>query len=45
MLKRQCELEEICREVHMDVDSNAARQSLVDLIDSGTVQILLKYVD
>ncbi|VVB02637.1 unnamed protein product [Arabis nemorensis] len=35
VLKRQCELEEICREVHMDVDSNAARQSLVDLIDSG----------
>ncbi|CAH2058792.1 unnamed protein product [Thlaspi arvense] len=35
VLKRQCELEEICREVHMDVNSDAARQSLLDLIDSG----------
>lgn len=41
MLKRRCELEEVCREGHMDVNSDAARQSLVDLIDSGTIQILL----
>ncbi|KAH0856482.1 hypothetical protein HID58_084743 [Brassica napus] len=41
VLKRRCELEEVCREGHMDVNSDAARQSLVDLIDSGTIQILL----
>ncbi|XP_024003963.1 65-kDa microtubule-associated protein 5 [Eutrema salsugineum] len=35
VFKRQCELEEICREVHMDVNSDAAKQSLVELIDSG----------
>ncbi|CAH8392937.1 unnamed protein product [Eruca vesicaria subsp. sativa] len=36
VLKRRCELEEVCRKGHMDVNSDAARQSLVDLIDSGS---------
>ncbi|CAN8317167.1 unnamed protein product [Cochlearia groenlandica] len=35
VFKRQCELEEICREVLMDVQSEAARQNLLNLIDSG----------
>lgn len=35
VFKRQNELEEIYRVVHMDVDSGAARQILNDLIDSG----------
>ncbi|KAJ0259564.1 65-kDa microtubule-associated protein 5 [Hirschfeldia incana] len=39
VLKRHCELEEICREVHMDFNSNAARQSLMDLIDSGDADL------
>uniref|UniRef100_A0A0D3C509 65-kDa microtubule-associated protein 5 n=1 Tax=Brassica oleracea var. oleracea TaxID=109376 RepID=A0A0D3C509_BRAOL len=36
VLKRHYELEEICREVHMDFNSDAARQSLIDVIDSVT---------
>ncbi|CAN7137903.1 unnamed protein product [Brassica rapa subsp. narinosa] len=36
VLKRHCELEEICREVHMDFNSDAGRQSLIDVIDSVT---------
>ncbi|KAL0740234.1 hypothetical protein Bca4012_081747 [Brassica carinata] len=39
VLKRHCELEEICREVHMDFNSDAARQSLLDLIDSGNADL------
>jgi len=35
VLKRQSELEEIYRGVHMDVDSDAARQILISLIESG----------
>lgn len=35
VFKRQNELEEIYRGVHMDVDSDAARQILSRLIDSG----------
>lgn len=35
VFKRQNELEEIYRGVHMDVDSDAARQILSSLIDSG----------
>ncbi|KAG7569677.1 hypothetical protein ISN45_Aa04g023680 [Arabidopsis thaliana x Arabidopsis arenosa] len=35
VFKRQCELEEICRGNHMDINSDAARKSLVDLIESG----------
>lgn len=35
MFKRQNELEEIYRGVHMDVDSDAARQILISLIESG----------
>ena len=36
VFKRQNELEEIYRGVHMDVDSEAARQILSNLIDSGS---------
>ncbi|OWM87282.1 hypothetical protein CDL15_Pgr022389 [Punica granatum] len=39
VMKRQNELEEIYREVHMDVDSDSARQILISLIDSGTVEL------
>ncbi|VYS54882.1 unnamed protein product [Arabidopsis thaliana] len=35
VFKRQCELEEICRGNHMDINSDAARKSLVELIESG----------
>ncbi|XP_023639643.1 65-kDa microtubule-associated protein 5 [Capsella rubella] len=35
VFKRQCELEEICRGNHMDINSDAARKSLVNLIESG----------
>ncbi|KAI4370473.1 hypothetical protein MLD38_018825 [Melastoma candidum] len=37
VFKRQNELEEIYREVHMDVDSNAARQILLGLMESENV--------
>ena len=36
VFKRQNELEEIYRGVHMDVDSDAAQQILTNLIDSGS---------
>ncbi|XP_013745117.2 65-kDa microtubule-associated protein 5-like [Brassica napus] len=39
VLKRHCELEEICREVHMDFNSDAARQSLINLIGSGDADL------
>ncbi|XP_042489041.1 65-kDa microtubule-associated protein 5 isoform X2 [Macadamia integrifolia] len=39
ILKKQNELEEICREVHLDVDSDSARQILMSLIDSGNVDL------
>ena len=39
VFKRQNELEEIYRGVHMDVDSEAARQILTSLIESGTKTI------
>ncbi|XP_044460757.1 65-kDa microtubule-associated protein 5 [Mangifera indica] len=39
VFKRQNELEEIYRGVHMDVDSDAARQILMSLIDSGNVDL------
>jgi len=42
VFKRQCELEEICRGNHMDINSDAARKSLVELIESGTIHILLE---
>lgn len=35
VFKRQNELEEIYRGVHMDVDSEAARQILTSRIESG----------
>jgi Ase1/PRC1/MAP65 family protein len=35
VLKKQDELEEIYREVHMDIECDAERQILIDLIDSG----------
>ncbi|GMY22873.1 65-kDa microtubule-associated protein 5 isoform X1 [Fagus crenata] len=39
VFKRQNELEEIYRGAHMDVDSEAARQILINLIDSGNVDL------
>ncbi|KAB1226674.1 65-kDa microtubule-associated protein 5 [Morella rubra] len=39
VFKRQNELEEIYRGVHMDVDSDAACQILASLIDSGNVDL------
>ncbi|KAF3341389.1 microtubule-associated protein 5-like protein [Carex littledalei] len=39
VLKKQDELEEIYRGVHMDIESDAERQILIDLIDSGSVDI------
>ncbi|XP_065867278.1 65-kDa microtubule-associated protein 5 [Euphorbia lathyris] len=39
IFKRQNELEEIYRGVHMDVDSEAARQILAGLIESGNVDL------
>jgi len=41
VFKRQNELEAIYRGVHMDVDSESARQILTSLIESGTNTILL----
>ena len=35
IFKRQAELEEIYRGVHMDIDGDAARKTLTSLIDSG----------
>lgn len=40
VFKRQHELEEIYKGVHMDVDSDAARQILISLIDSGVYTVL-----
>ncbi|XP_077242637.1 65-kDa microtubule-associated protein 5-like [Tasmannia lanceolata] len=39
VLKKQNELEEIYRGVHVDVDSDTARQILLRLIDSGNVDL------
>ncbi|KAK6271342.1 hypothetical protein POUND7_008440 [Theobroma cacao] len=39
VFKRQNELEEIYRGVHMDVNSDAARQLLINLIESGDVNL------
>ncbi|KAK6233636.1 hypothetical protein QUC31_006042 [Theobroma cacao] len=39
VFKRQNELEEIYRGVHMDVNSDAARQLLINLIESGDVDL------
>uniref|UniRef100_A0A5B7A2X2 Putative microtubule-associated protein 5 isoform X1 n=1 Tax=Davidia involucrata TaxID=16924 RepID=A0A5B7A2X2_DAVIN len=39
VLKRQNELEEIYRGVHMDVDSETARHILISLMDSGNVDL------
>ncbi|KAG6628390.1 65-kDa microtubule-associated protein 5-like [Carya illinoinensis] len=39
VFKRQNELEEIYRGVHIDVDGDAARQILISLIDSGNVDL------
>lgn len=38
VLKRQNELEEIYRGVHIDVNSDAARQILINLIESGSTK-------
>ncbi|KAK6119185.1 hypothetical protein DH2020_047079 [Rehmannia glutinosa] len=39
IFKRQSELEEIYKGVHMDVDSDKARQILITLMESGSVDI------
>ncbi|XP_057977582.1 65-kDa microtubule-associated protein 5 isoform X2 [Malania oleifera] len=39
VLKRQNELEEIYRSVHVDVDSETAQQILISLIESGNVDL------
>ncbi|GFS33371.1 microtubule-associated protein 65-5 [Actinidia rufa] len=39
VFKRQNELEEIYRGVHMDVDSDTARQILIGLMESGNVNL------
>ncbi|CAI0421042.1 unnamed protein product [Linum tenue] len=39
VLKRQNELEAIYRDVHMDIDTDAARQTLINLIESGNVEL------
>lgn len=36
VMKRQNELEEIYRGVHMDLDSDSGRKILISLIDSGS---------
>ncbi|CAN1343858.1 65-kDa microtubule-associated protein 5 [Linum perenne] len=47
VLKRQNELEAIYRDVHLDIDSDAARQMLISLIESGNVELsdLLSRID
>lgn len=37
VFKKQNELEDIYRGVHMDVDSETARQILISIMDSGTI--------
>ncbi|PIN14063.1 hypothetical protein CDL12_13300 [Handroanthus impetiginosus] len=39
IFKRQAELEEIYKGVHMDVDSDKARQILISLIESGSIDL------
>ncbi|CAI0421332.1 unnamed protein product [Linum tenue] len=39
VLKRQNELEAIYRDVHMDIDTDGARQTLINLIESGNVEL------
>lgn len=39
IFKRQNELEEIYKGVHMDVNSDAARQILLNLIESGSTKL------
>ncbi|EOY19594.1 Uncharacterized protein TCM_044736 [Theobroma cacao] len=39
VFKRQNELEEIYRGVHMDVNSDAARQLLINLLESGSAKL------
>jgi len=41
VLKRQTELEEIYKGAHVDFDSDGARRILIDLIDSGIVELKL----
>ncbi|KAK7317386.1 hypothetical protein RJT34_01559 [Clitoria ternatea] len=47
VFKRQNELEEIYRGVHMDVDSEAAREILISIIESGNIDLsdLLQSMD
>ena len=39
VFKRQNELEEIYKGVHMDANSDAARQILINLIESGSTKL------
>ncbi|GFP93936.1 65-kda microtubule-associated protein 5 [Phtheirospermum japonicum] len=39
IFRRQSELEEICKAVHMDVDSDQARQILISLMESGSIDL------
>ncbi|CAI0548864.1 unnamed protein product, partial [Linum tenue] len=39
VLKRQNELEAIYIDVHMEIDADAARQTLINLIESGNVEL------
>ncbi|GAB2239963.1 hypothetical protein Droror1_Dr00020481 [Drosera rotundifolia] len=47
VLKRQTELEEIYKEVHMEIDGGSAREILTSLIESGTMNLsdLLSHMD
>ncbi|CAN0862662.1 65-kDa microtubule-associated protein 5 [Linum grandiflorum] len=47
VLKRQNELEAIYRDVHVDIDSDAAREMLISLIESGNTELsdLLSSID
>ncbi|CAN6443456.1 unnamed protein product [Victoria cruziana] len=39
ILKKQYELEQVYRNAHMDVDTESARQILISIIDSGSVNL------
>lgn len=45
LLRRQSEIEEIYRAVHMDVNSDSARQTLNSVIESGSFKHSLISVD
>lgn len=41
VLKKQNELDKIYRSVHMDVDGEGARETLIGLIDSGLFELMI----